>query len=94
MCAEDRLPISVVIPTLCRPAPFGRCLASLTACKPQAAEIVVADQSGSPEVADVAARFADVGSRLIPCSGCGVSRSRNVGLKAAANEIVLVTDDD
>jgi GT2 family glycosyltransferase len=94
VCAEKNLPISVVIPTLGRPEPLARCLASVADCKPEAGEIVVADQSGSPEVADVVARFAAARARLVPCPGRGVSRSRNVGLKAASNELVLVTDDD
>lgn len=86
--------ISVVIPTVGRPAQLDRCLGSIAACDPRADEIVVADQSGEEEVADVVRRFADAGARIVRCPGRGVSASRNTGLEAAVNEIVLVTDDD
>jgi len=94
MSTAEQVPVSVVIPTLGRAEPLARCLVSLAACDPMADEVVVADQSGSADVADVVARFASVGARLQPCDGRGVSNSRNVGLRAAANEIVLVVDDD
>jgi GT2 family glycosyltransferase len=55
---------------------------------------VVVDQSGGADVAEVVARFASEHARLVACSGRGVSRSRNAGLAAARNEVVLVTDDD
>lgn len=90
----DVVPISVVVPTIGRPVPLRRCLGSIAACSPRAAEIVVVDQSGDAAVADAVAGFAEAGARLVPCAGVGVSRGRNVGLRAAANEIVLITDDD
>jgi GT2 family glycosyltransferase len=94
MAADPTVPVSVVIPTVGRAAALAECLGSLAGCAPRAAEIVVVDQSGTVEVAEVVERFVAEGARLVPCSGRGVSKSRNVGLKAAANEIVLVTDDD
>jgi GT2 family glycosyltransferase len=92
--AEESVPVSVVIPTIGRAAPLARCLSSLARCHPPAAEIVVADQSGSEEVARVVSQFADAGARLVACDGRGVSNSRNVGLRSAANDIVMVVDDD
>jgi GT2 family glycosyltransferase len=94
MTTAGKVPVSVVIPTLGRPDPIARCLESLAACNPRADEVVVADQSRSGEVADVVARFGNLGARLVLCDGRGVSNSRNVGLKAAVNEIVMVVDDD
>jgi GT2 family glycosyltransferase len=90
----DDVPVSVVIPTLGRAGRLEGALASLAACRPGAAEILVVDQSGDEAVAEVVANFASVGARLIPCEGIGVSRGRNIGIREAANEIVLVTDDD
>jgi GT2 family glycosyltransferase len=88
------VPVSVVVPTIGRPRELRRCLGALAACEPSAAEILVVDQSGDPEVAAVVAESSAAGARLVPCDGRGVSRGRNVGLAAAANELVLVTDDD
>jgi GT2 family glycosyltransferase len=84
--------ISVVIPTIGRPDPLRRCLETVTGCRPSAQEILVLDQSHAPTVAAVVSGFPGV--RLVPSLGRGVSRGRNDGLRAAANELVLVTDDD
>ncbi len=92
--AAEPVAVTVVIPTLGRPGPIARCLESLAACDPRANEIVVADQSGSAELAEVVGRFAAIGARLVSCDGRGVANSRNVGLRAAANDIVMVVDDD
>lgn len=94
MTAHESVPISVVIPTLGRAAPLTATLESLAACRPRAAEVLVVDQSGDPAVEQLVERFASVGARLIPCAGKGVSRGRNVGIRHAGHEIVLVTDDD
>jgi GT2 family glycosyltransferase len=91
---KPTVPVTVVIPTLGRPVPLARCLDTLAECEPAASEIVVADQSGSDELAEVVARFAAIGARVVACDGRGVSNSRNVGLRAAANDLVMVVDDD
>jgi GT2 family glycosyltransferase len=90
----ELVPVSVVIPTIGRLELLTRCLESVTACRPGAVEILVVDQSHDPEVAQLVARFDSVGARLVPCSGLGVSRGRNLGLREARNEVVLITDDD
>ena len=87
-------PVSVVIPTVGRVGPLGACLESLALCRPRAAEIVVVDQSGDPAVEALVARFGSVDARLVRCAGEGVSLGRNVGIRAARHEVVLVTDDD
>jgi GT2 family glycosyltransferase len=84
--------ISVVIPTVGRPDPLRRCLETVTGCRPAPEEILVLDQSHAPAVAAVVSDFPEV--RLVPSEGRGVARGRNDGLRAAANELVLVTDDD
>jgi GT2 family glycosyltransferase len=92
--SREVLPVSVVIPTIGRPAPLRRCLKSIVAARPAAAEIIVVDQSGDEEVARVVEAFSVAGARLVGCAGRGVSKGRNAGLRSAAHNIVLVTDDD
>ena len=92
--SDDRPALSVVVPTIGRVPQLARCLGSLAACEPAAAEILVVDQSGAAEVAALCESHAGSGVRLVPCSGRGVSLGRNVGLRAAANPHVCITDDD
>jgi GT2 family glycosyltransferase len=87
-------PVSVVVPTVGRLEPLRSCLESLTACEPRADEILVVDQSGDPAIDQLVGGFAASGARLVPCSGRGVSRGRNVGVTRCRHELVLVTDDD
>ncbi len=87
-------PVSIVVPTIGRVEPLGACLASLAACTPRAAEIVVVDQSGDEAIQRLVDTYAAIGARCTTCPGRGVSKGRNVGIREAAHEIVLVTDDD
>jgi GT2 family glycosyltransferase len=86
--------VTVLVPTIGRPELLRACLESLARCDPPAAEVLVADQSGGPEVEGVVASFASAGARSVTCGGRGVAFARNAGLRAAAHEIVLATDDD
>jgi GT2 family glycosyltransferase len=90
----DRLPLSVVIPTIGRLELLSACLASIERCGRGPDEILVVDQSHDPAVAALVEQFASVGARLVPSHGRGVAKGRNDGLAAAVNEIVLITDDD
>jgi GT2 family glycosyltransferase len=90
---EERLPISVVVPTIGRVGPLAQCLASIVACRPGAAEILVVDQSHDPAVASLVAEHGAV-ARVVPSYGRGLSLGRNDGLRAARHDLVLVTDDD
>ena len=94
MSTDEVNPVSVVIPTLGRPKLLRACLEALAQSRPRADEILVVDQSGDPAVAGVVDEFAVMGARLVPCDGRGVSLGRNMGLRHAKHEIVLVTDDD
>ena len=85
---------SVIIPTLGRPGQLELCLQSLSQCRPRAAEVVIVDQSGAGETAQVALRHADIGARVVKSTGIGRGLAVNEGLLAASNERVLVTDDD
>lgn len=88
------VPVTVVIPTIGRPEPLRRCLESLVRCDPPAAEVLVADQGHDPALAALVDEVAGAIARVVPSHGLGVARSRNDGLRAAANDVVLVTDDD
>jgi GT2 family glycosyltransferase len=92
--SEDVLPVSVVIPTIGRPKSLAAGLESLARCGPRADEIVVVDQSRGDEVPAAVGRFADVGARCVSCSERGVGLARNIGLREAKHELVLMTDDD
>jgi GT2 family glycosyltransferase len=90
----ERLSVSVVVPTVGRVELLRSCLASIVRCRRGADEILVVDQSHDPAVAALVEQFRPGGARLIPCYGRGVAKGRNDGLRAAANEVVLITDDD
>jgi GT2 family glycosyltransferase len=89
-----RPPVSVVVPTVGRVDQLRSCLDSLAACVPLPSEVLVVDQSGDPALATLVSRYSAAGARVVPCPGRGVSKGRNLGLREAAHEIVLVTDDD
>jgi GT2 family glycosyltransferase len=84
----------VVIPTIGRVELLRACLTSLAACRPAPDEVLVVDQSHDPAVASLVTEFSGASARLVPSFGRGVAKGRNDGLRAAANEIVLITDDD
>jgi GT2 family glycosyltransferase len=67
---------------------------SLVECQPRAAEILVVDQSHDPAIVALVEEFSSFGARLVPCTGRGVARGRNVGIQESHHETVLVTDDD
>jgi GT2 family glycosyltransferase len=88
------LPVSVVVPTIGRVEQLRVCVGSLVRCDPRADEVLVADQSADPAVAELVAGFADAGVSLLRCDGRGPAAGRNAGLRAARNAIVAMTDDD
>ena len=89
---NQQLQVSVVIPTIGRLEQLRACLQSISECDQRAAEILVVDQSGGPEVAALVAEVS--GGRVIPCAGRGISIGMNLGLREAAHDVVLVTHDD
>lgn len=88
------MPVSVLVPTIGRPELLRECLASLRACEPPAAEIVIVDQSGGGAVAAVVDAADVAGARVVTDDGRGFARGLNTGLRAAAHDLVLVTNDD
>jgi GT2 family glycosyltransferase len=92
MSAES-LPVSVVVPTVGRPS-LRACVASLAASRPRADDVLLVTQGNDDSVRDLAREFESSGVRFVPCTGRGVARGRNVGLREAAHDVVLITDDD
>ena len=87
-------PVSVVLPTIGRPELVRACLASLAACRPEADEILVVDSSDGNAVDDVVADFSQAHARRLECPKLGLGHAFNTGLRAAAHELVLLTNDD
>lgn len=90
----EGLPVSVLVPTIGRAALLKECLSSIAACRPQAAEMIVVDQSGNDAVRSVVEEFSDAGARLLLSAIRDRSLAVNEGMRHARNELVLVTDDD
>lgn len=92
--AAEEVALSVVIPTIGRPALLDVCLRSIAACTPRAAEVIVVDQSHSPDIAAVVERWSAANARLLPCAGTGFARGTNAGVRASVHGAVMVTNDD
>lgn len=88
------VPVCVVVPTIGRTELLAECLASIGACRPRPAEVLVVDQSGDGAAARALERSAIPDARVIADEGRGLSRARNIGLREARHRIVAVTDDD
>ncbi|HEV2786736.1 MAG TPA: glycosyltransferase, partial [Solirubrobacteraceae bacterium] len=97
----ERVPVpevhaaTVLISSRDRPEMLAETVASVLAGKSVPSELLVVDQSARPheqlaqlgEVRGCAVRYLQSDSR-------GLSRARNIGLRAAANEVVVLIDDD
>jgi GT2 family glycosyltransferase len=94
MSARDVVPASVVIATVGPANRVEACLRSIAQCNPRPAEIIVVDQSDNEAVHAVVTGFASAGARLLTSSERGKSLAVNLGMREAAHEIVLLTDDD
>lgn len=88
-----RPPLSVVVPTKDRPSRLGTCLAALRADVETGDEVVVVD-SGSADPAAVAAVASLYDARLVRSDVAGASLARNLGWRAASNDLVAFVDDD
>lgn len=85
-------PVTVLVLTLGREL-LADCLASLQACDPRPAEILLIDQSERDAAAAIAARVG-VGARVITMPREGIGAGMNLGLREATYDAVIRTDDD
>lgn len=86
------LTATVVLCTKDRPALLGPTMDALAVAVRAApgTEVVVVEQGGTPAVGVVR----EHGFRHLADLGVGVSRARNLGIRAATGDVVLFTDDD
>lgn len=93
---SEQRSVSVVVPTVGRPALLSECLRTIVACRPPPAEVVVVDQSATGDVDAVVRSVPSAGTavRRVACTGPGIARALNAGLRGASHDVVLVTNDD
>jgi GT2 family glycosyltransferase len=88
---------SLIIVTKNRPEPLREALESSARTLPVNSEVIVVDgdldRSAYKVVCELRSRFADVDIGYIP-SAPGMTLQRNVGIDAAAGEVVVFIDDD
>lgn len=89
------IPMSIVIPTYNRTKVLFDTIESLNAGEYVPDEVIVVDQT-NPPVEFPEKLKAQMGERLVVINESipSLTRSRNIGLKAAGNDIVLFCDDD
>ncbi len=90
---DNRLLISVIVPTCDRPALLREALASIRAIETDrlAFEILVGDNGTVPETRIVAETF---GASWIKVNRIGAGAARNAALRAAKGEFIAFLDDD
>lgn len=89
------LDVSVIVCTRERPVMVADTVASILEGDRVPREIVVVDQSTEPQAA-LASMGAAAGCevRYVHAPGRGLSRARNVGLRAAGQDVAVLVDDD
>jgi glycosyltransferase involved in cell wall biosynthesis len=87
-------PISVLLCTRNRPAKLHRAIGSILANSYRNFELVVVDQSIDGESRTKVESFRDSRLVYIPTTTVGLSRARNIAIRAAQWDIVAFTDDD
>lgn len=90
---SERPPVSIVVPTRDRADMLARCLKSVvTAMRPEDELIVVDSASRDPE--PVANAAVALGAKILRSDLPGATRARNIGWRAATNELIVFADDD
>jgi len=89
-----RLPVSLVIPTIGRTELLRDCLRSVAAGSALPAEVLLVDQSGADAVAAVVADLPSLDIRRLASSVRNIAVACNVGVGAAREAIVAITNDD
>ncbi len=87
--------ISVLVCTRNRPHAIFGCLRSILASPMQDMELVVIDQSTDDRTGEEVAKLeSDARLRYIRTPTKGLSRARNIGIRASTAPLILFTDDD
>jgi glycosyltransferase involved in cell wall biosynthesis len=89
--------VSVIIPTLNRPAALERALAALSWSNfpRREFEVIVVDDGGSVDLRHIVDRFRDgIDVKVIRQSNLGPAAARNAGARAARGRFLAFTDDD
>lgn len=84
---------SIVVATLDRAAHLGRLLDALERLDYPAFEVIVVNGPSTDDTDAVLARYHDR-LRVVRCPETNLSRSRNLGIAAAAGDLVAFIDDD
>jgi GT2 family glycosyltransferase len=92
--AVDRLPVSLIVPTVGRTELLRDCLRSVAAGSALPAELVLVDQSRGDAVAALIADLPSLRIRRVASGARNIAVAYNAGLHAAREEIVAVTHDD
>jgi GT2 family glycosyltransferase len=87
-------PISVLLCTRNRPDKLHRAVESILGNSLRDFELIVVDQSTNKETRAKIGAFRDPRLVYIHSQSVGLSRSRNIAIRAARSEIVVFTDDD
>lgn len=88
--------VSVVVCSRGRPDELFDAIRSILANRHPAFELIVVrqDAGGSGDASDPVVEIDDERLRLIDTATTGLSRARNIGLRASRADVVLMTDDD
>jgi glycosyltransferase involved in cell wall biosynthesis len=92
---DGLLPATVLIASRGRPQMLRETIDSILAARRVPSEIVVVDQSATPQP-ELAELGAERGCELryVKSATSGLSAARNVGLRHASQEVVVILDDD
>ncbi|WP_178133888.1 glycosyltransferase family 2 protein [Vineibacter terrae] len=86
--------VSVLLCTRNRPEKARRCIASILANSYRDFELIVVDQSTDDRTRDAVDGIDDSRLVYIRTTTVGLSRSRNIAVRASRTETILFTDDD
>jgi len=86
--------ITVAVATCGRPHALARCLTALAAGTLLPPEVIVVDQSPTPEARHAALTVSGLCVRYLEQQRLGLSASRNLALVTATTPLLAVTDDD
>ena len=93
---ENKLPaVSVIMPTYNRSAVIGRAIDSVLAQTHRNFELIIIDDGSTDDTPAMVKGFDDDRIRFIKTGrNCGAAAARNLGIKAARNDLIAFLDSD